>query len=566
MKNSDILRRLLKQIDRKPYPFYKDIKGQYNFEDYVLSIDHVQGDPFAAPSKLSIHLTGQQAQFPQALYLKKVQKVALEDTIIRTMGSKLNEISSQHRGSGKSGLFFISKPGQEILERSCLKINPQNGNLTVYFGAGFPAYGRTINSRELEYMLFTLLPQIAHASLYYESYDPHFLQHVSDLAEDQEAIRNYLNENNFLVFIANGSLLPRKSGVCHQPMLSPPAIPFKSPESLEIEIKLPHFGAMKGMAIPKGVSLIIGGGYHGKSTLLEAIQLGVYNHIDGDGRTFVITNETAVKIRAEDGRFVKNVDISLFINNLPNGKDTVHFSSDDASGSTSQAANVMEAIEAGTKLLLIDEDTSATNFMVRDELMEKIVSPTQEPITPYISRIRELYEKHDISTIIVAGSSGAFFHKADVILLMNQYIPEVVTELAKTEAQNYPLKILTPPVVIPSFNRIFRPSQKVISIGRFKTRANGTHLISINNMDIDTSSIEQLIDQEQSEMLILLLKYAETKLMDGKKSLIQVVDELENAFNTRGFDFVYDDYNRSLRIAKPRRYEIFACLNRFREL
>ena len=101
------------------------------------------------------------------------------------------------------------------------------------------------------------------------------------------------------------------------------------------------------MGIRKGITLIVGGGYHGKSTLLKALEAGVYNHIAGDGREFVITDDTAFKLRAEDGRSITGVDISPFIKNLPNKKDTVHFSTEDASGSTSQAANLMEALESG---------------------------------------------------------------------------------------------------------------------------------------------------------------------------------------------------------------------------
>lgn len=178
-----------------------------------------------------------------------------------------------------------------------------------------------------------------------------------------------------------------------------------------------------GMGIPKGVTLIVGGGYHGKSTLLKALEAGVYNHIAGDGREYTVTDDTAVKVRAEDGRSIHDVDISMFIRNLPNGKDTVHFVTQDASGSTSQAAGVAEAVEAQTKLLLIDEDTSATNFMIRDVLMQRVVHGSQEPIIPFIDRVRELYEKEGISTILVAGSCGSYFHKADLIIQMNRYEP-----------------------------------------------------------------------------------------------------------------------------------------------
>ena len=197
------------------------------------------------------------------------------------------------------------------------------------------------------------------------------------------------------------------------------SVPFISPESLRITMNLPHKGKIIGMGIPQGITLIVGGGYHGKSTLLNALELGVYNHIAGDGREYVITDNTALKLRSEDGRSIKDVDISLFINDLPNKKNTHCFSTADASGSTSQAAGIIEGMEAGSKVFLLDEDTSATNFMVRDTFMQEIISREKEPITPFLERAQKLYTIAGISTLLVAGSSGAFFHIADTIIQMD---------------------------------------------------------------------------------------------------------------------------------------------------
>lgn len=566
MKKSEVLRSTLKQIDHKQYPNYKRLKGSYDFGNYVLSIDHVQGDPFAAPSKISIHLSGTQAGFPPQLYLLKQQKIAIEDQLLRTMCTNLKDISFKARGSGKSGIFSVSEPGQEVLERSSSYIDPTNGNISVYLEAGFPANGRTINSRELDFMLFELLPEAVTKSLFYSSYDPQLLQSRADLAEDQLFLRQTIKEMNLVAFIADGSILPRQSGISDKPMDSPQCIKFESPPTTAVEVNLPHHGVIRGMGIKRGVTLIVGGGYHGKSTLLEALELGVYDHIAGDGREFVITDNSAVKIRAEDGRFVKDVDISIFINDLPNGKDTKRFNSLDASGSTSQATNVVEAMESGSNLLLIDEDTSATNFMVRDELMERVVSRSQEPITPYIHRVRQLYESFGISSIIVAGSSGCFFHVADTIIQMRQYSPIEITELAKEEAKKFPLSGEVPPEISPSFDRIFTKYGQIYENGRFKTKVMGSNLISLNHEEIDMKYVEQLVDKEQSLMLVLLLKYAELYLIDGKKTLIDVVDQLEKKMNDEGFNWVYDDFNRDSRLAKPRRYEIFAIFNRFRKL
>ena len=365
MQSSADLKNLLDRIDHRGYPAYKDTKGEYQFPGYVLSIDHVQGDPFAAPSKLSIHVKGKTAAFPKELYQERRPRIALQDGLTRLFGRQAEQVSFKARGSGQSGLISVSRCGQEILERTACAIDPKSGDLILRLEVGFPANGRTINSRELEKILFEFLPGCVKNSLFYPNLDAGRLRAAADLAEDQQYIREQLPKLGLCAFVANGSILPRESGVSSRPMKN--SVPFQSPKELEVVLTLPHKGKLAGMGIRKGVSLIVGGGYHGKSTLLKALELGVYDHIAGDGREYVITDETAVKIRAEDGRSIKKTDISMFINDLPNGKDTVEFRTEDASGSTSQAANVIEAMEAGTSLLLIDEDTSATSFMIRDE-------------------------------------------------------------------------------------------------------------------------------------------------------------------------------------------------------
>ncbi len=233
-----------------------------------------------------------------------------------------------------------------------------------------------------------------------------------------------------VAFIANGAILPRESGVSEKP-LTQGALPFLAPPSLEIEVELPNQGKIKGLGIKKGITLITGGGFHGKSTLLKALERGIYNHIPGDGREGVVTLESAVKIRAEDGRFIASTDISPFISNLPFNLDTQKFSTPNASGSTSQAANIIEALESKSKLLLLDEDTCATNFMIRDKRMQTLIHKEDEPITPFIDRVKELYTSFGVSTILVLGGCGDYLEVADTVIMMKNYKPLDVTLPAK---------------------------------------------------------------------------------------------------------------------------------------
>lgn len=556
---------MLKNIDRKGYPAYKGTQGIYDSGTYFLCIDHVQGDPFASPSKLSIEVKGKKAGFPAEFYNKKYKRIALCDHLIRLFYHALSKISFRAKGSGKSGLFSISKCGQEILERTACTINPVNGDISIHFEAGFPANGRTVNGRELSKMLFDLLPSCVASSLFYKNIDQKALKSAIDLSEDQHTIRTTLDSMELVAFIADGSILPRESGISQKPMKH--CVAFKSPDSYRVSFDLPHHGKVTGMGIPKGITLIVGGGYHGKSTLLKALELGVYDHIKGDGREYVITDPSAMKIRAEDGRSITNTDISMFINNLPNGKDTVSFCTEDASGSTSQAANVVEAMETGSSLFLIDEDTSATNFMIRDKLMQRVVLRDQEPITPFIERVRELYERYGISSIIVAGSCGSYFHPADHIIQMDQYVPKDITDFAKDAAKDFPMVSLPenghPD---PCFDRCFKAGNHLKKERKIKMKTLGKDAFSINKDTIDLRYVEQIADAEQTTALGYALLYAKLHLMDGEKDLGTVADELIQMIERKGLSAILDSKYVKSNLAMPRKQEIMAAMNRYRDL
>ncbi len=567
MNTATELRNKLRSIDHKGYPAYKDLKGQYNFGDYVLSIDHVQGDPFASPSRLSVRVEKAKAGFPAAYYDTKAKRITLQDHLTRLFGRQVAGGSFQAKGSGKSGLLSVSRCGQQVLERTAMRV--KDGDLILRFEAGFPANGRTINARELEKMLFDILPDCVRRSLYYGKIDKEKLRQAICLCEDQQYIRQCLTERKLCAFIADGSVLPRESGVSERPMKN--GVPFRSPESLQITLDLPNKGAVSGMGIPQGITLFVGGGYHGKSTILQALQNGVYDHIAGDGRELVITDASAFKLRAEDGRSVTGVDISPFIKNLPNRKDTVHFSTEDASGSTSQAANLMEALEGGSSLILIDEDTSATNFMVRDRLMAQVITPGEEPITPFISRVRGMYEDLGVSSVIVAGSSGAFFHMADTIIQMKEYVPIDITQKAKEAAaacEDRGAEDADDARKFPPFNRkrCPGPDMALRKEDRIKMKAMGTSEISICKENVELRYLEQLKDQEQSMALAYLLKYAQLKMMDGRKDLRQIGDLLEEQLDGSGLESLFERGDVSSQLARPRKQEILACINRYRKL
>jgi len=566
MQNRMQLEGILRRIDGRGYKAYKDIQGTYDFGNFTLHIDHVQGDPFAAPSRVRVVVPQRVAGFPTDLYSSKPRRKGLEDFLTRQLSINTSRFIKGNRGTGKSGQISVISVGQEILNRTSVLVN--TACVEARLSMGLPARGRSVLAGQAIEMFFNELPRLVEGSLVYKNLDmAAILRHVN-LAEDQWVLRNKIKEMGLVAFVANGSILPRRSGVDDRP-LEHRAVQFKSPCELEVMVELPHAGKVRGMGIPKGITLIVGGGYHGKSTLLRAIERGVYDHIPGDGRELVVTVDDAVKIRAEDGRRVEKVDISLFINNLPNGESTTAFSTENASGSTSQAANIIEALEIGTSLLLIDEDTSATNFMIRDARMQKLVNKDSEPITPFIDRVEDLYEQLGVSTIIVVGGSGDYFDVAHRVIMMEQYIPKDVTKQAKEIAQEYkthrnketggkPMGII---------NRIPIPHSLSLQGGKHKIKSRGLDNIQYGYTNLVLDDVEQLVDPNQTRAIGDIIRYAIENYMDGKTALKQIVQNVDRDIEEKGLDIISPfqglhpgDY------ARPRPQEMGAAINRLRIL
>lgn len=562
MKTEKDLRTLLLQIDGRGYKAYKDIKGKYRFENYILSIDSVQGDPFASPSKARIIISQGNAKFPIDFFDKPHKNIALCDFLTRLFSKNIFRYYNKVQGSGKSGLLLVDRPGQEMLLRTSIVVDKDT--LEARFEVGLPAAGRKVLGKEAIKIFFNALPIIAEATLYYKNINESSLQKQIDLAIDQHYLRNEIHKKGLVAFIANDSVLPRESGISDKPMTQG-SIPFKSPKNFEVQFDLPKKGTVKGMGIPKGITLIVGGGYHGKSTLLRALERSVYNHVRGDGREFVITTDTAVKIRAEDGRRVEKVNISPFINNLPNGQSTKEFSTENASGSTSQATNIMEALELNTKLLLIDEDTCATNFMIRDVKMKSLVKKDKEPITPFIDRVRYLCEDLDVSTIMVAGSSGDYFDVADNIIMMDEYIPYDVTNKAKEIVKNtsqhmhYEADNTFPNQT----SRILLKSSFPKTHKGIKIKAKGLDTIVYNKTQINLRYLEQLVDSSQTNSIAVIMEYISKHFLGNNIPITSIVNQIYDIIENKGLDQLSTFSGHPGNLALPRKYEVMAALNRF---
>ena len=560
------LRRTLQRIDGRGYKAYKDIQGRYQFDGYELAIDHVQGDPFAEPSRVRLFVPASTADFPASLYTSRPRAIGLADYLTRAVARAIRQLGSRVYGSGKSGLILIDEPGQEILERTSALIH--SGDVEVRLKVGLPARGRTVLGRAAVQIFFEQIPELVERALRYRAHSPATLERHVAASEDQDALRAQLSDLGLVAFVANGSLLPRRSGVDDRPLAKEQAVLFQSPASLEVEVELPNAGRVRGMGIPRGVTLIVGGGYHGKSTLLKALERGVYNHIPSDGRELVVTDATAVKIRAEDGRRIEKVNISPFISNLPFGKDTTRFSTDDASGSTSQSANIIEALEMGARLLLMDEDTCATNFMIRDHRMQELVAKEKEPITPYLDKVRQLYEELGVSTILVIGGSGDYFDVADRVIMMDEYRPRDVTAQARAIAEKY--RAERKPEGGERFGEVTprRPLPESLdpSKGRrdVKLKTRDLDELQFGLHEIDLSAVEQLVSRSQTRAIGHALVRLKQRYLDGQRTLREAVEALERDLDAHGLDVLTPSPLGDL--ARPRRFEIAAALNRLRTL
>ncbi len=550
----------LSRMDGRPYGFYKDLRGRTcELGAQRLRFEHVQGDPFAAPSRLRIDIPN--SGLPEWACGDAEASRAAADFVHRAV---IRELASTRRktGSGKSGLLDILPVGQQVLERTAARLD-RDGGLRLHLSVGLPAAGRRILGHEAAKLLTGRLPQTLDRVL--AGLDRQLLAHHVQTLEDQLALRHQLGPHGLVAFLAEGSILPRHSGADDRPLDG--AIPLQVPPALACELQAPHAGWLRGLGVRAGVTLVAGGGYHGKSTLLAALAHGVYDHIPGDGREQCVSVPGAVSIRAEDGRSVRGVDLRPFITALPLGRRTDRFDTADASGSTSQAAAIVEALEAGASALLIDEDTAATNFMIRDARMRRLVPGDKEPITPYLDRVRQLWDERRVSSILVVGGAGDYIDVADWVVHMDEYRPRDATAQAKEIALALPQAGPRPPGAWPpAAARRPDPRSLDASRGRQAERVRGvkTRTIEFGSEEIDVSLLSQLVDPAQCRMIGDVLLDCARGLCDGRRSLVEILDLIETRMDHEGLEALTSPGFGDR--ARARRFEIAAALNRLRSL
>jgi predicted ABC-class ATPase len=542
----DHLISILKPLEKQNFRGYQKIKGRYEFGDFSLFIDHVQADPYASASRFRALKPWAPSGLEWLRESSSDYQIAARDYIARHFAQL----------ASKDNALQIATTGQVVLDSTAVLFTEQG--IELRFRVNLPAEGRDILGKKAVNLLTFHLPKYIRRSTSARELDLEALKRHCEVIEDQAYLRSQLAAKQLVAFIANNSSLPRASGNTDTPMTD--AVRFQSPASLEVELESIHHGKLSGMGIKKGITLVVGGGFHGKSTLLSALQKGIYNHIQGDGREFVVTDCSAVKIRAEDGRCVHNLDISNYINHLPLNRDTRCFNTQDASGSTSQAAWLQEALEANAKTLLIDEDTSATNFMIRDERMQALVSKGDEPITPLVDRVAQLSQEADVSTIIVMGGSGDYLDVADCVIQMHDYRAIDISEKAQQVVMQHPstrineseteLRLPTPRSIQVS------ALEKVLKEGKFRVSAKGEKTLRFGAEFVDLTALEQLESNQEINSIGWL--WFQLVQINQKIVPLSCFDELldEHWFTRMP---LHGD------LAKPRQQDILAALNRLRK-
>ena len=554
----------LHALDGRSYAAYKAIVGRYRAPaGWFLHIDRVQSDPYAPPTRIHVDVPTDLhglALLDEADLLADVdRRLAVGDFLTR-------ELHTGFRGTALS----IASPGQEILERSSVILRPDEQKegagwvLEIRARLALPAQGRSIQGREASRIVGRdLVRELEEATDLTGERGDRLVRHVATL-EDHRALRAAVARNGWVSFLADGAILPRRSGVSDEPLDG--GVPLQAPDSMAATVELPHAGSVRGTVVEAGVSVIVGGGYHGKSTLLSAIERGVYPHVPGDGRELVATVPDAVKVRAADGRAVTGVDLTPFISHLPAGRDTASFTTRNASGSTSQAASIIEAVEAGSTALLLDEDTSATNLLIRDSRMRELVAAEREPITPLVDRITALFRQRGVSTVMVMGGSGDYLDVADRVLLMDAYHLRDVTEQARRVVADQPRPLTELEDCAAPRQRVPEPAPPRTRRGPVRTRAQGTSTLILDREDIDISDVGGVTDPGQAEAIAYALRALLEQRFDGVSPLRECLDDLEALLDDEGLDALTDERERPAFLVRPRMVDVGAAVSRYRRL
>jgi predicted ABC-class ATPase len=562
---------LLKKLDGRAFSAYQTLSGRSFLHDrYHLGFLHVQGSPGAFPASVcQLRVKVAELGLPEDSLSNPIRKMATADFLLRAFDAGVAAHARQNRGDRGSGSFQPLSLPPQVLKRNLVRFDQEW--VLIAFRVSLPgSSANRVLGRQAALMFSRELAGIAGTLKTWAADGGACKQHC-DVVEDMVSLQGQLSRLGLVAFVGDGAVLPRQSGVSQTP-LQQGAVAFRTPDDLALEVALPHAGRIRGLGIRPGVSILIGGGFHGKSTLLDGLVHGVYPHIPGDGRERVVTHPESVFICTEEGRAVNGLDISGFIDPLPGKEDARRFWTRNASGSTSQAAAIVEAVLAGAKLLLIDEDSSAANLLVKDRHMHKLIP--KDTITPLFDRVQELYRRFEVSTLMVVGGSSDYLGVADQVILMEAYLPKGMTDAARQLALPGP-QPPPKPLVLSDRRRVladnFDPSyhvkrmRKTLSV-RIKPLRLQEKILEYGNQQLDLSRLAALVDPHQVLAIGYALLLARKKLLDRSISPSELAGAIHQMVESEGLAILQDAPRNPAFFALPRRLELAGAINRLRNL
>ena len=555
----------IRTLNGKNYGLYKSLADKpWDFGDFVLDFLHVQGDPFAPASRVVVRAKLSALGYAPEWGSDFEHRLALSDFLYRRLGRLVQE-----RYPGKDAAVVFNTAGPEMLVRNSLWID--NGELRACLQVRLPGEGRKIQAEEAAEILTMVLPDLVSAGLYCDKAAVPELQEYYRVLAERKAILAELDARGLCAFVPDGAVLPRASGLSEMPLEG--AVKFEAPEEMAVTLSVCG-REIRGMGIPKGITVITGGAFHGKSTLLQALIRAVFPHVPGDGREGIVVDETALRVGVEDGRSVRGTDLSMFVRDLPGGISTKDFNTLSASGSTSEAANLLEAMEAGARTFFIDEDSSAVNFLIRDVRVRKLLGDEREPLIPLTDRIRELATA-GMSFVLVAGACGDYLDIADNIIVMANYRAECARFTACAgQGRSKPAEASVSLDLVPPSPRPFavymQPLQKSVRPAsaverQVKVKLSGDFLLQIGFLVADTSRLVTLVDKQQrlgaGFMMLNMLQNAASN-SEGEagvagESVAAVAQKLCDSIRNVGFRNLPQGMSREMSL--PRAVDI-ACV------
>lgn len=562
---------LLETLSGQPFENYAKLRHtSFHRNGYLIRFIHIQGSPGAFPAS-TCHLVLKLADLAlkNCFLATDARKIATADYLLRAFADGVGAHARQNRGAQGSGSYQPLDLPPQVLERNLVRIGPSE--VRIAFNISLPgSHDNRILARQALSMFDQELTGIVH-TLKQSIVPNERLANHCDTVEDMVTLQNKLNQYGLVAFVGDGAVLPRQSGVSQAP-LKKDAVSFHAPDSLAVEVDLPNAGRIRGLGIRPGVNVVIGGAYQGKSTLLDALCKGVFPHIPGDGRECVAVRSDAVFITAEQGRSVTGVDISGFIEKLPGKADTHAFHTNNASGSTSQAASIVETVQAGAGLLIIDEDSSATNFLIKDDMMRRLIP--EDVMTPFLDRVQELYQRWGVSTLIVVGGSSEYLGVAHHVMAMKDYRPVDMTDrvhrlaMPKHREPNRPMHIKDQRrVMAHSFDPSFHSCRLGKTIPtRIKPLRMQEKVLEYGNQQLDLTSLGAIVDPAQVMAIGYALLLARIRFKDAALSPSGLAAALDEMIDKEGLELLVPDDGPPRMMARPRRLEMAAAINRIRSL